>query len=276
MYWGSRAPGLLCKGNGQCNWPIRSCLTNHWQSCRDISFHCSCLCSKYISKPMIVVKHVDSIVGSLLPIRLSTFKLVQSLECCFELKCRVRGVTIWLDFHSRPPQLRLQDHAFVGQKIAAVGSSEFSSSTLVWDQSKSRTQQCLHYACLSAAGSWLPAAQGKLTVLFCWVLTLNSLTFPRGPGPLMTSLSNKPAVRRDVGAQSLCPPPRPPPSHRLQHHAGHSGGKSSPPVGLFATTDQSLTALLIPTLTKAYPRWQAAQYLTGLTTSWWVWWEGKV
>ena len=83
MYWGSRAPGLLCKGNGQCNWPLRSCLTNHWQSCRDISFHCSCLCSKYISKPMIVVKHVDPIFGSLLPIRLSTFKLVDFIYLHF-------------------------------------------------------------------------------------------------------------------------------------------------------------------------------------------------
>ena len=44
---------------------------------------------------MIVVKHVDSIFGSLLPIRLSTFKLVSNLPHAFEF-CIIKA-WYWVD-----------------------------------------------------------------------------------------------------------------------------------------------------------------------------------
>ena len=48
---------------------------------------------------MIVVKHVDSIFGSLLPIRLSTFKLVDILYCMQQELLDMILKTITLNFN---------------------------------------------------------------------------------------------------------------------------------------------------------------------------------
>ena len=66
---------------------------------------------------MIVVKHVDSIVGSLLPIRLSTFKLVLMMKLQFQDIILLGGVAVYLRHNICYDDQRLKEYNVSSENI---------------------------------------------------------------------------------------------------------------------------------------------------------------